>query len=89
MNGEWLNHLYVAPNFQGIGIGGSLLAIAKNLSPTGLQLWTFQENHYARKFYRDHGFVEMEATDGSRNEERTPDVRLIWPSYTGVNPTIA
>src|SRR5437867_10075347 len=31
--GEWLHHLYVAPEFQGMGIGSQLLAKAKVESP--------------------------------------------------------
>lgn len=46
---------------------------------TGLTLWVFETNVDARRFYRDHGFVEVERTDGSANEERSPDVRYAWP----------
>lgn len=74
----WVNHLYVLPQPQGIGIGTRLLRIAKEISPDYLQLWTFQANLPARAFYRKHGFVEVELTEGEGNEERTPDVRLIW-----------
>ena len=35
-------------------------------------------NEPARRFYRRHGFVEVGRTDGARNEEREPDVRLAW-----------
>ena len=41
-------------------------------------LWTFEGNHRARRFYEQRGFVAVEFTDGSRNEERTPDVRYQW-----------
>lgn len=80
LNDSWVNHLYVLPQFQGIGIGSKLLEVAKEKSPHSLQLWTFQENIRARTFYKKHGFVEVELTDGHANEERTPDVRLIWSS---------
>ncbi len=26
-----------------------------------------------------HGFVELERTDGSANEEKAPDVKMAWP----------
>ena len=39
----------------------------------------FQSNDGARRFYRRHGLVELETTDGSSNEERSPDVRMAWP----------
>ena len=74
----WLDHLYVAPKSQNLGVGGNLLEIAKTRFPAGLQLWTFQGNHRAREFYAKNGFIEVEWTDGSSNEEKTPDVRLIW-----------
>jgi putative acetyltransferase len=75
---SWVNHLYVLPNYQGIGIGTRLLNIAKEISPSSLQLWTFQANVRAREFYRKHAFIEVELTDGEGNEEKTPDVRLVW-----------
>jgi chorismate mutase len=33
----------------------------------------------AREFYARHGLVELERTDGSANEERQPDVKMVWP----------
>lgn len=42
------------------------------------QLWTFQRNTGAQLFYTWHGFVEVEHTDGTGNEEREPDVRMLW-----------
>ena len=48
------------------------------LKDTGLQLWTFQVNEAARRFYERQGFVAAESTDGSGNEERSPDVRYTW-----------
>ena len=74
----WLDHLYVAPKSQNLGVGTQLLELAKSRSPARLELWAFQGNHRARGFYAKHGFVEVEWTDGSSNEEKTPDVRLIW-----------
>jgi putative acetyltransferase len=73
-----LNHLYVEPGEQGRGIGAALLAHAKARRSQGLQLWTFQENDGARRFYEHHGFHIVEMTDGSGNEEHTPDVLYEW-----------
>lgn len=42
------------------------------------QLWTFQRKARARRFYKARGFVAVEQTDGSRNEEKEPDVRYLW-----------
>jgi len=74
---DWLNHLYVAPEYWRSGVGSQLLSEVKAASVC-LQLWTFQDNTRARAFYARHGFEEVEFTDGLLNEERTPDVRLVW-----------
>jgi GNAT superfamily N-acetyltransferase len=78
IEGAFVEHLYIAPAHQGVGIGDALLRKAKELRPEGLKLWTFERNPRARKFYENRGFVAREFTDGSRNEERTPDVRYDW-----------
>jgi GNAT superfamily N-acetyltransferase len=72
-----LDQLYVAPDRLGDGIGRRLVELAKERSPGGLSLWTFQVNDRARRFYERNGFVAMEFTDDS-NEERQPDVRYEW-----------
>jgi GNAT superfamily N-acetyltransferase len=41
---DQVDHLYIAPSFQGRGISDKLLAMAKELRPNGLTLWTFQRN---------------------------------------------
>ena len=74
----WLDQLYLSPDWRGRGLGDRFLALAKERQPSGLQLWTFQVNEPARRFYARHGFVEAERTDGARNEEREPDVRYVW-----------
>jgi ribosomal protein S18 acetylase RimI-like enzyme len=74
----WLNHLYVDPARQGEGFGSSLLEQAKALQRRGLQLWVFQQNEGARRFYERNGFQLVELTDGSGNMEREPDARYEW-----------
>ncbi|HAQ80863.1 GNAT family N-acetyltransferase [Bradyrhizobium viridifuturi] len=74
---DWIEQLYVLPDAQGRGIGGALLAIAQQ-AVDRLQLWTFQRNARARSFYEARSFVVVERTDGSRNEEKEPDVRYLW-----------
>ncbi|MFI9265228.1 GNAT family N-acetyltransferase [Streptomyces werraensis] len=76
--GNDLDQLYIDPAWQGRGIGGRLVDVAKERSPSGLTLWTFQVNKVARRFYERHGFVPQESTDGLGNEEREPDVRYVW-----------
>lgn len=73
----WIEQLYVLPAFHGRGIGTELLDIAKGASER-LELWTFQRNAPARRFYEARGFRMVEATDGARNEEREPDARYVW-----------
>jgi ribosomal protein S18 acetylase RimI-like enzyme len=46
--------------------------------PDGLQLWVFQKNVGARRFYERHGFRLVELTDGAGNEENEPDARYEW-----------
>lgn len=82
VDGHWLNQLYVEPAWRGRGVGDALVTHAQRLSPGGLQLWTFQVNGPARRFYARHGFTEVEQTDGANNEEREPDVRLEWRPVT-------
>ena len=74
LDGEFVDQLYVEPDLAGRGIGGALLAVAKRERPQGLQLWAFQTNTGARRFYERHGFVAVRQTDGRDNEERAPDV---------------
>lgn len=74
----WLDHLYIAPAHQRVGLGTRLLAEARRIGGTPLRLWVFQRNLAARAFYQRHGFVEEERTDGTANEEREPDIRMIW-----------
>jgi GNAT superfamily N-acetyltransferase len=78
LNGELLSQLYLDPEWRGRGIGDRFVALAKERSPGGLTLWTFQVNKPAHRFYERHGFTAVEFTDGSRNEEREPDVRYDW-----------
>ena len=78
-SGDWLDDLYVDPGHPREGIGSALLGVAMSRKPAGFSLWVFEENGPARAFYRSHGLVELERTDGSANEERSPDVRVLWP----------
>lgn len=73
----WIDHLYVAHERHGQGIGRALLA--RTLAGRSrVRLWTFQRNARSRAFYRRQGFVEVRLTDGRANEEKEPDVLLEW-----------
>ena len=74
---EWIDQLYVLPDAQGRGWGTALLGIAKSTFPR-LQLWTFQRNLLARRFYEARGFVLIQQTDGAANEEKEPDALYLW-----------
>jgi putative acetyltransferase len=78
-----VHHLYVAPDRRGRGIGTALLDAAKARMPAGFRLWVFQGNRPARRFYERHGLVVVELTDGSGNEERTPDALYAWRPVPG------
>lgn len=77
LHDDWVDHLYVDPARTGRGLGSRLLDHAKAQRPGGLQLWAFQSNSGARRFYEHHGFEPAEMTDGD-NEEGAPDVRYVW-----------
>jgi GNAT superfamily N-acetyltransferase len=74
----YLSHIYVDPTAQNRGIGTALLAHAKTLLPEGMQLWVFQRNEGARRFYEREGFRLVELTDGQGNMEQEPDARYEW-----------
>src|SRR5579884_666615 len=76
--GDWVEQLYVDPSHLGAGVGSALLRHAQSTRSHGLQLWTFESNLGAQRFYERHGFVAAERTDGSHNEERAPDIRYVW-----------
>lgn len=75
--GPEIDCLYLAASARGQGLGAQVLDRAKAASPR-LELWTFQANSGARRFYARHGFMETGLTDGAGNDEKLPDVRLIW-----------
>jgi GNAT superfamily N-acetyltransferase len=78
VNRGWLTHLYVDPEAQNAGVGTALLDHAKRLEPGGLQLWVFQKNDGARRFYERHGFRLVRLTDGADNMEQEPDALYEW-----------
>jgi GNAT superfamily N-acetyltransferase len=74
---DWVNQLYLDQPFWRQSIGSELLGLALKDVPYR-QLWVFEQNHAAQKFYTRHGFQVVERTDGSNNEEGCPDLRMEW-----------
>lgn len=76
----WVDHLYVHPEHQKIGVGSTLLSKAKEASDA-LNAWVFARNVTALTFYRRRGFSDIDQTSGHRNEEQIPDVLLRWERH--------
>lgn len=85
VQGAWLESLYVDPRHQATGIGEALLDLVKAIRPAGFALWVFAANASARGFYARRGLIELEHTDGSANEEQSPDLRMAWPGTAPVD----
>jgi len=87
LDADWIDQLYVEPDLTGAGIGTELIGVAKRERPDGLRLWTFVSNGGAQRFYLRHGFQEVERTDGSCNEERSPDIQYLWRPHKRIAPS--
>jgi len=77
LRGSYIDRLYVDPSSQLLGVGGRLLAVARQQSPEGLELHTHQQNTRARDFYEKHGFHAV-AFGLSPAPESVPDVEYHW-----------
>lgn len=76
--GDVLERLYVHPDAHRRGVGSALLELVQGLRPGGFTFWVFQQNENARRFYEARGCRLVRLTDGSGNEERTPDALYEW-----------
>jgi len=76
--GEEVRLLYTRPDRIGCGAGTQLIEAAKSSGVDALELWCFQANIRARRFYEARGFQAICFTDGADNEEKSPDVRYRW-----------
>lgn len=72
--GGWIDHLYVAPEHVGGGVGSMLVKRALESLRAPVRLYTFQSNERARRFYEARGFQVAALGDGSGNELGVPDV---------------
>jgi GNAT superfamily N-acetyltransferase len=77
-----LDALYVRPGVTGHGVGSRLLDAVDEAHPDGYELWVFDTNVGARRLYESRGFVVVERTDGSGNEEGAPDLRMAWRPHS-------
>ena len=77
INKEFIDHLYVHPDYWRRGIGKALLDFARKQSPEHLWLYTLQVNVNARAFYEKNGFV-AEKFGISPPPESEPDVEYHW-----------
>ena len=77
MAGDFVDHLYIAPDFQRRGLGRNFLDYARSLSPEHVWLFTLQVNVNARAFYEKNGFV-AEKFGVSPAPESEPDVEYHW-----------
>jgi ribosomal protein S18 acetylase RimI-like enzyme len=68
--------LYVRVESVAQGIGSQLLRLAQEQSSGNLWLYTFAQNHRARRFYGRNGFVEV--AHGFENMWQLEDVRCEW-----------
>lgn len=77
-NEKEVSQLYIHTDFQGIGIGQTLLDRAKEQSSGRLTLYTFEVNENAQRFYLKNGFKIIGR--GHENEENLPDILFEWLS---------
>jgi putative acetyltransferase len=77
MRDDFIDHLYVHPDYQQGGIGKALLDLARQHSPEHIWLYTLQVNTNARAFYEKNGFV-AERFGLSPPPENEPDVEYHW-----------
>ena len=77
MNQDFVDQLYIHPNYWRQGIGNTLLNFARAQSPEHVWLYTLQVNVNARAFYEKNGFV-AEKFGISPPPESEPDVEYHW-----------
>jgi len=77
MRDDFIDHLYVHPDYQNRGIGKDLLDFARQRSPEHIWLYTLQININARAFYEKNGFT-AEQFGVSPPPENEPDVEYHW-----------
>lgn len=77
-NDTEISQLYIHNDYQGNGIGQTLLDKAKLQSNGRLTLYTFEVNKIAQRFYEKNGFKVI--GKGHENEENLADLLYEWKS---------
>ena len=77
INKDFVDQLYIHPDYWRQGIGKALIEIAKVQSPEHVWLYTLQINATARAFYEKNGFL-AEKFGISPAPENEPDVEYHW-----------
>jgi GNAT superfamily N-acetyltransferase len=73
LRGDEVRLLYTRPDRIGMGAGTQLIEAAKTSGVGALELWCFQANERARRFYEARGFQAIRFTNGA--QERGADAR--------------
>jgi GNAT superfamily N-acetyltransferase len=74
---DYIHALFIAPDKRNSGVGRALIEDAQSKADS-LNLWTFEANTGAQRFYLREGFKETARTDGHDNDEGLPDVQFVW-----------
>lgn len=77
-NESEISQLYIHIDYQGMGIGQTLLDKVKAQASGRLTLYTFEVNENAQRFYEKHGFEIIGR--GHENEENLSDIQYEWIS---------
>ncbi len=81
---ESVTQLFVQVQHIGQGIGSWLIGLAKSDSSGSLWLYTFTQNHNARRFYGHHGFEEVERE--SENMYKLEAIKYVWARERAATP---
>jgi ribosomal protein S18 acetylase RimI-like enzyme len=80
MEKDFIDQLYIHPDYQRRGMGCAFLDFARKQSPDHVWLFTLQVNVNARAFYEKNGFV-AEKFGMSPPPESEPDVEYHWRRF--------
>ena len=76
LQGEEIRQLYTRPDRIGRGAGTELIEAAKSSGVAVLELWCFQANARARRFYEGRGFRAICFTDGPTTRSGCPTTAI-------------